>query len=169
MKHFPPKSAEALLELVVRRHQNRSTYSPPTGPSKNGPIARGCAGRHRHSGSLPPAGRNHSHHRRSYRLRQAQPVTATAETKAAEPRRNQPTSRIKNDEFFALCLGLQRHPKKQKDRTRFDPSPGRIQSLQSKDGPVLGCTPAEPYPPGRACSSPQSLIIVRNNHVGTLN
>ena len=25
MKHFPPKSAEALLELVVRRHQNRST------------------------------------------------------------------------------------------------------------------------------------------------
>lgn len=25
MKHFPSKSAEALLELVVRRHQNRST------------------------------------------------------------------------------------------------------------------------------------------------
>src|ERR1051326_3988462 len=25
MKHFPPKSAEALLELIVRRHQNRST------------------------------------------------------------------------------------------------------------------------------------------------
>ena len=25
MKHFPPKSAETLLELVVRRHQNRST------------------------------------------------------------------------------------------------------------------------------------------------
>jgi len=25
MKHFPPKSAETLLELIVRRHQNRST------------------------------------------------------------------------------------------------------------------------------------------------
>lgn len=25
MKHFPPKSAESLLELIVRRHQNRST------------------------------------------------------------------------------------------------------------------------------------------------
>jgi DNA replication protein DnaC len=25
MKHFPPKSADTLLELIVRRHQNRST------------------------------------------------------------------------------------------------------------------------------------------------
>jgi len=25
MRHFPPKSAETLLELIVRRHQNRST------------------------------------------------------------------------------------------------------------------------------------------------
>jgi len=25
MKHFPPKSAESLLEIIVRRHQNRST------------------------------------------------------------------------------------------------------------------------------------------------
>jgi DNA replication protein DnaC len=25
MKHFPPKSAETLLEIIVRRHQNRST------------------------------------------------------------------------------------------------------------------------------------------------
>jgi DNA replication protein DnaC len=25
MKHFPPRSAESLLELIVRRHQNRST------------------------------------------------------------------------------------------------------------------------------------------------
>ncbi len=25
MRHFPPKSAEALLEIIVRRHQNRST------------------------------------------------------------------------------------------------------------------------------------------------
>jgi len=25
MKHFPAKSAESLLEIIVRRHQNRST------------------------------------------------------------------------------------------------------------------------------------------------
>jgi DNA replication protein DnaC len=32
MKHFPPKSAEALLELIVRRHQNRSTLMTSNRP-----------------------------------------------------------------------------------------------------------------------------------------
>jgi len=32
MKHFPPKSADALLELVVRRHQNRSTLMTSNRP-----------------------------------------------------------------------------------------------------------------------------------------
>lgn len=32
MKHFPPKSAESLLELVVRRHQNRSTLMTSNRP-----------------------------------------------------------------------------------------------------------------------------------------
>ena len=34
MKHFPPKSAEILLEIIVRRHQNRSTLL-----TSNRPIA----------------------------------------------------------------------------------------------------------------------------------
>jgi len=32
MKHFPPKSAESLLELIVRRHQNRSTLMTSNRP-----------------------------------------------------------------------------------------------------------------------------------------
>jgi DNA replication protein DnaC len=32
MKHFPPKSAESLLELVVRRHRNRSTMMTSNRP-----------------------------------------------------------------------------------------------------------------------------------------
>jgi DNA replication protein DnaC len=32
MKHFPPKSAETLLELIVRRHQNRSTLMTSNRP-----------------------------------------------------------------------------------------------------------------------------------------
>ena len=32
MKHFPPKSAEILLELIVRRHQNRSTLMTSNRP-----------------------------------------------------------------------------------------------------------------------------------------
>jgi DNA replication protein DnaC len=32
MKHFPPKSAEALLEIIVRRHQNRSTLMTSNRP-----------------------------------------------------------------------------------------------------------------------------------------
>ena len=34
MKHFPSKSAEILLEIIVRRHQNRSTLL-----TSNRPIA----------------------------------------------------------------------------------------------------------------------------------
>jgi len=32
MKHFPPKNAESLLELIVRRHQNRSTLMTSNRP-----------------------------------------------------------------------------------------------------------------------------------------
>jgi DNA replication protein DnaC len=32
MKHFPPKSAENLLEIIVRRHQNRSTLMTSNRP-----------------------------------------------------------------------------------------------------------------------------------------
>ena len=32
MRHFPPKSADALLELIVRRHQNRSTLMTSNRP-----------------------------------------------------------------------------------------------------------------------------------------
>jgi DNA replication protein DnaC len=32
MKHFPPKSAETLLEIIVRRHQNRSTLMTSNRP-----------------------------------------------------------------------------------------------------------------------------------------
>jgi hypothetical protein len=32
-----------------------------------------------------------------------------------------------------------------------------------------GCTPAEPYPPARARSSPKTLNIVTRNDVGKLN
>ena len=32
MKHFPPKSAESLLEIIVRRHQNRSTLMTSNRP-----------------------------------------------------------------------------------------------------------------------------------------
>jgi len=87
---------------------------------------------------------------RSYRLRQTQPATATAETRPPNPRRDQPTSRKRNDEFNALYLGLQRHPKKQKDPDRVSPPVrARMQSLQSKDGPVLGlhsCRALSPEP-----------------------
>jgi DNA replication protein DnaC len=32
MKHFPAKSAESLLEIIVRRHQNRSTLMTSNRP-----------------------------------------------------------------------------------------------------------------------------------------
>lgn len=32
LKHFPPKSAESLLEIIVRRHQNRSTLMTSNRP-----------------------------------------------------------------------------------------------------------------------------------------
>jgi hypothetical protein len=49
--------------------------------------------------------------------------------------------------LYALaCRGIQ---KRTKTRTGFHPSPGRMQSLQSKDGPVLGlhsCSALSPEP-----------------------
>jgi len=86
MKHFPPKSAEALLELVVRRHQNRSTLLTSNRPIEEWgqllgdvPAATAILDRFlQQADIISIAGR-------SYRLRQAQPATATAESKAAQP------------------------------------------------------------------------------------
>ena len=48
--------------------------------------------------------------------------------------------------YTLACRGI---PKSRKTRTGFHPSPGRMQSLQSKDGPVLGlhsCRALSPEP-----------------------
>ena len=86
MKHFPPKSAEALLELVVRRHQNRSTLLTSNRPIEEWgqllgdvPAATAILDRFLQQAEIIPITG------RSYRLRQAQPTTATGEPKAADP------------------------------------------------------------------------------------
>ena len=86
MKHFPPKSAEALLELIVRRHQNRSTLLTSNRPIEEWgqllgdvPAATAILDRFLQQAEIIPITG------RSYRLRQAQPATAAVETKAAEP------------------------------------------------------------------------------------
>ena len=65
MKHFPPKSADTLLELIVRRHQNRSTLLTSNRPIEDFGV--NCLGMspppQPSSGPLPPAGRNHSDYR----------------------------------------------------------------------------------------------------------
>jgi DNA replication protein DnaC len=87
MKHFPPKSADALLELVVRRHQNRSTLLTSNRPIEEWgqllgdvPAATAILDRFLQQAEIIPITG------RSYRLRQAQPTTTTAaEPKAADP------------------------------------------------------------------------------------
>ena len=85
MKHFPPKSAEILLEIIVRRHQNRSTLLTSNRPIAEWGLLLGdvpattaildrlC----QQAEIIQITGR-------SYRLRNAQP-TAPPEVKGNEP------------------------------------------------------------------------------------
>lgn len=76
MKHFPPKSAETLLELIVRRHQNRSTLMTSNRPIEDWgqllgdmPAATAILDRFLQQAEiLQITGR-------SYRLRNAQPLS----------------------------------------------------------------------------------------------
>jgi len=86
MKHFPPKSAEALLELIVRRHQNRSTLLTSNRPIEEWgqllgdiPAATAILDRFLQQAEIIQITG------RSYRLRNAQPATAALETKDNEP------------------------------------------------------------------------------------
>ena len=64
MKHFPPKSADTLLELIVRRHQNRSTLLTSNRPIEDwGRLLGDVPAATAIFGPLPPAGRNHSDYR----------------------------------------------------------------------------------------------------------
>jgi len=84
MKHFPPKSAEALLELIVRRHQNRSTLMTSNRPIEEWgqllgdvPAATAILDRFLQQAEIIQITG------RSYRLRSASPSVA-AEAKAPE-------------------------------------------------------------------------------------
>ena len=86
MKHFPPKSAETLLELIVRRHQNRSTLLTSNRPIEEWgqllgdmPAATAILDRFlQQADIIQITGR-------SYRLRQTQPATLASEKQVAEP------------------------------------------------------------------------------------
>jgi DNA replication protein DnaC len=86
MKHFPPKSAEVLLELVVRRHQNRSTLLTSNRPIEEWglllgdvPAATAILDRFfQQAEIIQITGR-------SYRLRHAQSTAAEPEKKTADP------------------------------------------------------------------------------------
>jgi DNA replication protein DnaC len=86
MKHFPPKSAETLLELIVRRHQNRSTLMTSNRPIEEWgqllgdmPAATAILDRFlQQADIIQITGR-------SYRLRHTQPATAASEKPPAEP------------------------------------------------------------------------------------
>jgi DNA replication protein DnaC len=85
MKHFPPKSAEALLELIVRRHQNRSTLLTSNRPIEEWgqllgdvPAATAILDRFLQQAEIIPITG------RSYRLRNATAATPAVETKTAE-------------------------------------------------------------------------------------
>src|SRR5439155_19710951 len=86
MKHFPSKSAEALLELVVRRHQNRSTLLTSNRPIEEWgqllgdvPAATAILDRFLQQAEIIQITG------RSYRLRHASPTTATIETNSSQP------------------------------------------------------------------------------------
>ena len=86
MKHFPPKSAETLLELIVRRHQNRSTLMTSNRPIEDWgqllgdvPAATAILDRFlQQADIIPITGR-------SYRLRNAPAPTAEPEKKTTDP------------------------------------------------------------------------------------
>jgi DNA replication protein DnaC len=86
MKHFPPKSAEILLELVVRRHQNRSTLLTSNRPIEEWglllgdmPAATAILDRFLQQAEIIQITG------RSYRLRHAQPPSSEPEKKPADP------------------------------------------------------------------------------------
>jgi DNA replication protein DnaC len=86
MKHFPPKSAEVLLELIVRRHQNRSTLLTSNRPIEEWgqllgdvPAATAILDRFLQQAEIIQITG------RSYRLRNASSTTAAMETKASQP------------------------------------------------------------------------------------
>jgi DNA replication protein DnaC len=85
MKHFPPKSAEILLELVVRRHQNRSTLLTSNRPIEEWglllgdvPAATAILDRFLQQAEIIPITG------RSYRLRHAQPPTTPESEKKSQ-------------------------------------------------------------------------------------
>ena len=85
MKHFPPKSAETLLELIVRRHQNRSTLLTSNRPIEDWgqllgdvPAATAILDRFLQQAEIIQITG------RSYRLRHTSPAPAAVETKSAE-------------------------------------------------------------------------------------
>src|SRR5579872_300904 len=89
----------------------------------------------------PPFSTVFSSRRRSFKSPDAATVCATPpqpprrwKPRVRNQKRNQPTSRRGKDEFFALCLGLRKHPNK-KARTGSYSDPGRMLLLQSKGGP----------------------------------
>jgi DNA replication protein DnaC len=86
MKHFPPKSADSLLELIVRRHQNRSTLMTSNRPIEDWgqllgdlPAATAILDRFlQQADIITITGR-------SYRLRHTPPATSPAEKKTDAP------------------------------------------------------------------------------------
>lgn len=85
MKHFPPKSADTLLELIVRRHQNRSTLLTSNRPIEewgqllgDAPAATAILDRFLQQAEIIPISG------RSYRLRHAPPAP-DAEKKKVSP------------------------------------------------------------------------------------
>ena len=64
MKQLPRRSGECLLEIIMRRHENRSTMMTSNRPAgRLGQADRRRAGRHRHPRPLPAARHHHQHHR----------------------------------------------------------------------------------------------------------
>ena len=85
MKHFPPKSADTLLELIVRRHQNRSTLLTSNRPIEewgqllgDAPAATAILDRFLQQAEIIPITG------RSYRLRHTS-ATQDAEKKKVSP------------------------------------------------------------------------------------
>ena len=86
LKELPRKSGEYLFEIIMRRHEKRSTMMTSNRPIEEWgqllgdvPAATAILDRFLQQAEIIPITG------RSYRLRQAQPTTAAAENKAAEP------------------------------------------------------------------------------------
>jgi DNA replication protein DnaC len=86
MKHFAPRSAETLLELIVRRHQNRSTLLTSNRPIEDwgqllgdAPAATAILDRFLQQAEIIQITG------RSYRLRRSPSTSAESESKADQP------------------------------------------------------------------------------------